>query len=163
MKQGMDGRMMKRCGHSFKSCSKIRVHMIHLAGKLIHYGTKIYYILLELHNSLISRNLWQNVWFFNKNKVETVNTPGLLQPLAIPSRRWEEASMDFIMGLLKSKGKSFIVVVVDRITKYAQFCALSHPFKANTVATTFLETMKKLYVNLRIIVSEKDPFSLKII
>jgi hypothetical protein len=31
-----------------------------------------------------------------QNKVETIKTPGLLQPLAIPSQRWEEVSMDFI-------------------------------------------------------------------
>ena len=63
-----------------------------------------------------------------QNKVETINTPGLLQPLLIPSQRWEEVSMDFITGLPKSEGKSVIMVVVDRLTKYAHFCALSHPF-----------------------------------
>jgi hypothetical protein len=34
-----------------------------------------------------------------QNKVETINTLGLLQPLAIPSQRWEDVSMDFIKGL----------------------------------------------------------------
>ena len=66
---------------------------------------------------------------------------GLLQPLSIPSQRWEEVSMDFIIGLPKPKGKSGIMVVVDRITKYAHFCALSHPFKASTVANAFMETI----------------------
>ena len=37
--------------------------------------------------------------------------------------------MDFITGLPKFEGKSVIMVLVDRITKYAHFCALSHPFK----------------------------------
>ena len=41
-----------------------------------------------------------------QNKVETIKTPGLLQPLSIPSQRWEEVSMDFITGLSKSEGKS---------------------------------------------------------
>ena len=49
--------------------------------------------------------------------------------------------MDFIIGLPKFEGKSVIMVLVDRITKYAQFCALSHPFKANTIATTFMDTI----------------------
>ena len=53
--------------------------------------------------------------------------------------------MDFITGLHKSKGKSVIMVVVDRLTKYAHFCALSHPFKANTVSTAFMETIQKLH------------------
>ena len=65
--------------------------------------------------------------------------------------------MDFITGLPKFEGKSVIMVVVDRLTKYAHFCALSHPFKAITVATTFMETIQKLHGNPKIIVSDKDP------
>jgi hypothetical protein len=80
-----------------------------------------------------------------QNKVEKINTRGLLQPLSIPSQRWEEVSMDFITGLPKSEGKSVIMVIVDRLTKYAHFCALSHPFKACTVATAFMETVQKLH------------------
>jgi hypothetical protein len=40
---------------------------------------------------------------FQQNKVETIRTSGLLQPLSIPSQRWEEVSMDFITRLLNSK------------------------------------------------------------
>eukprot|EP00253_Pinus_taeda_P017399 PITA_17399 len=86
-----------------------------------------------------------------QNKAETIKTPGLLQPLSIPSQRWEEVSMDFIIGLPKFEGKSVIMVVVDRLTKYAQFCALSHPFKADTISTTFIETIQNLHGNRRII------------
>jgi hypothetical protein len=72
---------------------------------------------------------------FQQNKVETIKTPGLLQPLSIPSQCWEEVSMDFITGLPKSEGKSVIMVIIDRLTKYKHFFALSHPFKSSTVAT----------------------------
>jgi hypothetical protein len=44
-----------------------------------------------------------------KNKVETIKTLVLLQPLAIQSQRWEEASMDFIIGLPNSEQKSVIM------------------------------------------------------
>ena len=91
-----------------------------------------------------------------QNKVETIKTPGLLQPLSITSQRWEEISMDFITSLPKSKGKSVIMVAVDRLTKYAQFFALSHPFKASKIANTFMETIQKLHGNPKIIVSDKD-------
>ena len=64
--------------------------------------------------------------------------------------------MDFITGLPKSEGKSVIMVVVDRLTKYAHFCALSHPFKASRVATAFMETIQKLHRNPKIIVSTRD-------
>jgi hypothetical protein len=92
-----------------------------------------------------------------QNKLETIKAPGLLQPLSIPSQRWEEVSMDFITGLPKSKGKSVIMVIVDRLTKYAHFCALSHPFKASTVSTAFMETVQKLHGSPKIIVSDRDP------
>jgi hypothetical protein len=32
------------CGLSFKGCSRIQVHYIHIHEKMIHYGTKIAYI-----------------------------------------------------------------------------------------------------------------------
>jgi hypothetical protein len=36
--------------------------------------------------------------------------------------------MDFIVGLPKLGNKSVIMVVVDRLSKYAHFYALQHPF-----------------------------------
>jgi hypothetical protein len=60
-----------------------------------------------------------------QNKVETIKTPGLLQPLAIPSQRWEEVSMDFIIGLPKSEGKSAIMEIVDRNQVHTLLCNLS--------------------------------------
>ena len=65
--------------------------------------------------------------------------------------------MDFITGLPKSEGKSVIMVVVDRLTKYAHFCALSHPFKAITVATTFMDRIQKIHGSASVIVSDRDP------
>ena len=65
--------------------------------------------------------------------------------------------MDFIIGLPKSEGKSVIMVVVDRLTKYAHFCALSHPFKVSIVSTAFMEKIQKLQGNPKIIVSDRDP------
>ena len=65
--------------------------------------------------------------------------------------------MDFITGLLKSKEKSIIMVIVDRLTKYAHFCALSHPFITSTISTAFMETIQKLNGNPKIIVSDRDP------
>jgi hypothetical protein len=94
---------------------------------------------------------------FQQNKVETITTRGLLQPLSIPSQHWEEVSMDFITWLPKSKGMSVIMVIIDRLTKYAHFCALSHPFKASTVAIAFMEIVQKLHGSPNIIVSDRDP------
>ena len=95
---------------------------------------------------------------FQQNKAEKIKTLGLLQTLSIPSQFWEEVSMDFITDLPKSEGKSAIMVVVDRLTKYVHFCALSHPFKSSTVATAFMETIQMLHGNPKIIVINRDHF-----
>jgi len=64
-----------------------------------------------------------------QNKIETIKVSGLLQPLTIPNQCWEEVSMDFIIGLPNSKEKSVIMVVVDRVPKYAHFVHHLIPLK----------------------------------
>jgi transposase InsO family protein len=93
-----------------------------------------------------------------RNKSETLHPAGLLQPLSISDRIWTEISMDFVKGLLSSMGRNVImVVVVDRLSKYAHFVALTHPYTASTVARLFMDNIFKLHGIPKTIVSDYDP------
>lgn len=59
-----------------------------------------------------------------QTKYTTQKPVGLLQPLPIPSRVWEDLSLDFITGLPLSQGYIAILVVVNRFSKGAHFGAL---------------------------------------
>ena len=76
---------------------------------------------------------------------ETIAPPGLLQPLPIPQQIWTSVSMDFIVGLPNSKGKIVIMVVIDRLSKFAHFVASSHPYNATSVAQLFVDHVFKLH------------------
>jgi hypothetical protein len=65
--------------------------------------------------------------------------------------------MDFIEGFPKVSGKSVVVTVVDRLSKYAHFIALGHPYTATTIAVAFYEQIVRLHGIPASIVSDRDP------
>ena len=59
---------------------------------------------------------------FQQVKIEHQRPVGLLQPLPIPEWKWEDISMDFIVGMPRTRmGMNMIWVIVDRLTKSAHF------------------------------------------
>jgi hypothetical protein len=91
-----------------------------------------------------------------QNKVEHTHPTGLLQPLPIPTYKWESISMDFITGFPKVQGKDGIFVVVDRLTKFAHFFAISMEYSASQVAELFFREVFRLHGLPKNIVSDRD-------
>ena len=65
--------------------------------------------------------------------------------------------MDFVDELPSSRGKLTILVVVDRLSKYALFIPLSHLHTIVSVAIMFFDNILKLHGMPKSIVCDRDP------
>jgi hypothetical protein len=78
-------------------------------------------------------------------KSEHIRTPGLLQPLPVPTQAWQVISLDFVEGLPPSDKYNAILVVVDKFTEYAHFIPIHHPYTAIQIAKLYLDNVYKLH------------------
>ena len=89
-------------------------------------------------------------------KASHLRPAGLLQPLTIPSGKWEDISMDFIVGLPKTaKGYDSIWVVVDRFTKSAHFIPVKAGYKSHQYAELYIARIVSLHDVPKTIISDR--------
>jgi hypothetical protein len=79
-------------------------------------------------------------------KVSHLKVSGTLQRLPIPSWKWEDISMDFIVGLPNiSQKHDSIWVIIDRLTKTAQFLPVHTTYTAKKYAEVYLDQIIHLH------------------
>lgn len=90
-------------------------------------------------------------------KYESKQSAGLLYPLPVPARPWEDLSLDFIVGLPPYRGHTTILVVVDRFSKGVHLGMLSSLYTAHNVTMLFMDIVGKLNGLPKSLVSDRDP------
>jgi hypothetical protein len=89
-------------------------------------------------------------------KVEHQRPAGLLQPLNVLEWKWEEISMDFIMGLPRTRdGYDSIWVIVDRLTKVAHFIPVKTTYTGARLAELYISRIVCLHGVPKKIVSDR--------
>jgi hypothetical protein len=144
--------------------SDLRTHLIqsfHNSSLGGHYGERVTYVRLKslFHwpgmRTVVSQFI-KTCPVCQINKSENVPYPGLLQPLPMPDMAWQHITMDFIEALPKSEGKDTILVVVDKLTKYAHFIPLSRSFTTKTIVQLFIDHIFKLHGLPLAIITDRD-------
>jgi hypothetical protein len=138
-------------------------------------------ILDEAHKSKFSihpgstkmyQDLKQNFWWSNMKvdiakyvvecdtchwmKASHLKSAGVLQPLSIPMWKWDDISMDFIVGLpLTARKKDSIWVIVDRLTKTAHFIAVHTTYSVQQYVELYMDHIVRLHRIPKTIISDR--------
>jgi hypothetical protein len=91
-------------------------------------------------------------------KASHLKTAGKLQPLPVPTRKWDDISMDFVGGLpLISENHDSIWVIIDRFTKTTHFIACKTTFTTKDYADLYLGRIMHLHGVPKILISNRGP------
>jgi len=89
-------------------------------------------------------------------KASHLKIAGTLQPLSIPSWKWKDISMDFIVGLPNTSQKhDSIWVIVDRLTETAHFHPVHTTYSAKRYAEIYLDQIVHLHGVPKMIISDR--------
>ncbi|WMV08642.1 hypothetical protein MTR67_002027 [Solanum verrucosum] len=117
-------------------------------------------------------NLWEMYWWNGMKKdiakfvakcpncqqvkVEHLKQGGLSQDISIPTWKWEDLNMDFIVGSPHTwRQHDSIWVIGDRMTKSAHFIPVKVSFSAEDYVKLYLKEMVRLHGEPLSIISDR--------
>ena len=131
------------CVPDDRLCKQHVMYHVHDHPTAGHMGVRKTYVMLA------RQFYWPGMAAYNKEYVDSCNRcrmakavsrkpAGLLQSLQVPNRRWEQVSMDLIMGLpITAKGNDAILTQVNSASKMAHFI----PTRTTATAEDTLELL----------------------
>ena len=82
---------------------------------------------------------------------------GLLQPIPIPTRRWQQITTDLVTDLSESNGHTAIAVFVDRLSKMVHFAPCTKEVTAEDYAQLLVDHVFPLHGIPEVIISDRGP------
>jgi hypothetical protein len=95
---------------------------------------------------------------YRRVKADHMRHAGLLQPLSIPVWKWEDISIDFIMGLpLTGRRFNSIWVIIDRLTNSTYFIPVHTFYRAKKYVELYISRILCLHGVPKTIISDRGP------
>jgi hypothetical protein len=93
---------------------------------------------------------------YRKVKADYMKPGGMLQPLSILDWKWDDISMDFIVGLpLTTRKFDLIWVIVNRLTKSAHFIPVHTKYRVEKYAEIYIAHVLCLHGVPKMIISDR--------
>jgi hypothetical protein len=150
------------CVSSIKELKDKIIREAHESAYSIHPGGKKMYHDLKATYSWygMKRDVAEYVALYDTCqgvKAEHQRPGELLQPVQVPEWKWEEITMDFIVGLPRTQsGYDSIWVIVDRLTKVAHFIHVKTTYSGPQLAELYMSRIVYLHGVPKKIVSDRE-------
>ena len=81
----------------------------------------------------------------------------LLQPIQIPTKKWEQITTHLVTDLEPSVGYTAIDIFMDRPTKMVHFAPCAKEISADQYDQLFIDNVFPLHGTLEVIISHRNP------